>query len=69
MYTEQFLNLFKNASTIVKSADEHQKDVICREVFLNFSVDDEKVASYQLKEPFTTLLKLRQVQLSRGGET
>src|SRR3990167_1114288 len=57
---EQFLNLSKNAEGIVQSADEKVKDLICRFIFLNFSVDDEKVASYQLKEPFATLLKQRQ---------
>ncbi len=65
---EQFLNLSKNADVIVKSADEVQKDIICREIFLNFSIDEQKVASYRLKEPFATLLKQRQLQSSRGGQ-
>lgn len=66
---EQFLNLSKNAERIVQSADEKVKDLICRFIFLNFSVDEEKVTSYQLKEPFATLLKQRQSSSSRGGET
>lgn len=69
MTIEQFLNLSKNAAAIVKSADEVKKDTICREIFLNFSVDEEKVASYRLKEPFATLIKHRQLQSSRGGQT
>ena len=66
---EQFLNLSKNADTIVQSADERIKDIILRIIFLNFVVDEEKVASYQLKEPFATLLKQRKILSSRGGET
>lgn len=66
---EQFLNLSKNGGVIVQSADERIKDIICRRIFLNFFVDEEKVASYQLKEPFDTLLKQREFLSSRGGET
>ena len=66
---EQFLNLVKNADSIVKSADATKKDTIIRLVFLNLDVDEEKVASYRLKEPFATLLKTRNLPLSRGGRT
>lgn len=64
---EQFLNLSKNAERTVQSADEKVKDLICRFIFLNFLVDEEKVTSYQLKEPFATLLKQRQSSSSRGA--
>ena len=63
---EQFLNLVKNADSIVKSADAIKKDTIIRLVFLNLNVDEEKVASYRLKEPFATLLKTRNLPLGRG---
>ncbi len=66
---QEFLNLSKNAATVVKSGDAIVKDQICRLIFLNLTVDEEKVASYQLKEPFTTLLKHRSLSSSRGGET
>ncbi|RJR24997.1 hypothetical protein C4578_02225 [Candidatus Microgenomates bacterium] len=66
---QQFLNLSKNASVIVQSADVVVKDEICRLIFLNLTVDEEKVASYQLKEPFATLLKHRQIVSSRGSGT
>lgn len=58
---EQFLNLSKRASKIVKSGDHIIKDKICRFVFLNLTVDEEKVASDQAKEPFATS--------SRGAES
>ncbi len=64
---EQFLNLSKNASLIVQSADERVKDIICRQIFLNLTVDEKKVLSYQAKEPFATLIKQRQQRTSRGA--
>lgn len=66
---EDFLNLSKNAGAVVKSADAVVKDQICRIIFTNFFVDEEKVTSYQLKEPFATLIKQRELSLCRGGET
>lgn len=65
---EQFLNLSKNAAAIVKSADTVVKDQICQLIFLNFEVNEEKVTNYQLKEPFATLVKQRELLLSRGAE-
>ncbi len=63
---EEFLNLSKNAANIVKSANVIVKDTIIRMIFLNLTVDNEKVLSYQLKEPFDTLMKIRHVSNSRG---
>jgi len=56
---EKFLNLCKNAANIVKSADAIEKDYICRSIFLNLEVDEEKVTNYRLKEPFESLIKMR----------
>lgn len=66
---DQFLNLSKNAATIVKSANVIVKDQICRIIFSNFSVDEKNVVSYQLKEPFATLMKNSGSSSSRGGES
>lgn len=66
---QQFLNLSKNAAKAVQLGDAIVKDIICRLIFLNFSVDQEKVVSYQLKEPFDTLLKHRKILSSRGEKT
>lgn len=63
---EQFLNLSKNADKIAKSPIPEVKDAFCRKIFLNLTVDESKVASYQLKPPFDVLLKLRQQSLGRG---
>lgn len=63
---EQFLNLSKNAVKIAKSPIPEVKDAFCRKIFLNLTVDESKVASYQLKPPFDVLLKHRQQSLGRG---
>lgn len=65
---EQFLNLSKNAVLLAKSDIPEVKDQICRYIFLNLTVDSEKVASYRLKPPFDELLKTRQQSLGRGSE-
>ncbi len=66
---EEFLNISKNAAMTVKAGDAIVKDTICRIIFLNIAVDDEKVASYRLKEPFNTLLKSKTSQYGRGKRT
>lgn len=63
---EQFLNLSKNAGMTIKMGDSVVKDAICRLIFLSFTVDEEKVLSYQLKPPFDELLNVRSVKSSRG---
>jgi site-specific DNA recombinase len=66
---EQFLNLSKNAAVVVRSANPVIKDKICRRIFVNVTVDEIKVLSHQLKEPFETMVKTRQGQSSRGEQT
>lgn len=63
---EDFLNLSRNAGKIIQSANAIVKDQICRLVFTNLTVDEEKVLSYQAKEPFATLLKQRELLSGRG---
>jgi hypothetical protein len=62
---EQFLNLSKNAGKLLQNANVALQDAIVRQIFLNLTVDESKVTSYQLKEPFATLLKTRQQHSSR----
>lgn len=64
---EKFLNLIENAVNIVKSADAIEKDHICRSIFLNLEVDEQKVANFSLKEPFDTLIKMRDLTPSGDG--
>lgn len=62
---KEFLNFSKNAVLVVQSGNARVKDIICRKIFLNFTVDETKVLSYQLKEPFLSMLKHRQMSSSR----
>lgn len=64
---DDFLNLARNAAKTVKSADAIVKDKICRLIFLNFVVDEEKVLSYQAKPPFDTVLERGIFVSSRGA--
>lgn len=63
---EQFLNLAKNAGSKVKAADEVGKDHICRIIFLNLIVDEQKVADYHLTKAFAKLEKMQSVRHGRG---
>lgn len=66
---EQFFKLSKNASMSIKAGDAYQKDAICRFIFSNLKIRNKKVFSYQLKEPFATLLKDRVSLNGRGDRT
>ena len=66
---EQFLNLAKNAGSKEKAADEIGKDHILRLIFLNLAVDEEKVVSHLLKEPFKTALENNLVLNGQGERT
>lgn len=63
---EQFLNLAKKAGSKVKAANEVGKDQICRLIFLNLAVDDQKVVSYQMTKAFSKLEKAQNVLNGRG---
>ncbi|RJR16089.1 hypothetical protein C4579_01030 [Candidatus Microgenomates bacterium] len=66
---EQFANLSKNPVPKLQAADAIGKDIILRKIFANFTVDEVKVASYQLAEPFAALLKHRKILFGRGERT
>jgi DNA invertase Pin-like site-specific DNA recombinase len=66
---EQFLNLSKLAGTKLEAASVEAKDRICQMIFLNFTVDTEKVVDLQIREPFATLLKTKNVLNGRGDRT
>lgn len=62
---DEFLNLLKTASAKMKAGSAVEKDALCRILFLNLRVDNEKVASYIWREPFASLVKA--TELSYGG--
>lgn len=66
---EQFLNLAKDVGRKVEAADTVAKDHLVQLIFLNLVVDEEKVVSYILKEPFKTALESKVVLNGRGERT
>ena len=66
---KDFLNFSKNASLVVQSGSARVKDLFCRKIFLNFTISETKVLSYQLKEPFLSMIKHKQMSSSRGERT
>lgn len=57
---ESFLNLFKNIAGILESTDNAQLiDQLVKLAFLNISVGDKNVVSYEVREPFKTYGNLK----------
>jgi DNA invertase Pin-like site-specific DNA recombinase len=53
---EEFLNTFKSAPDKIRAGSAIEKDRVCRILFLNLRVDNEKVTSYLWREPFRSLV-------------
>lgn len=64
---EEFLNLVKTAADKMKAGSAVEKDVLCRILFLNLRVDNEKVASYLWREPFATMVRATEILDGGGG--
>lgn len=65
----EFLNVIKTAAAKMRAGSAVEKDVLCRILFLNLRVDNEKVASYLWKEPFASLVKATELSYGRGERT
>jgi hypothetical protein len=63
---DEFLNLVKTAAAKMEAGSAVEKDTLCRILFLNLRVDNEKVASYLWREPFATLVKATESSFGRG---
>lgn len=66
---QEFLNVIKTASNKMKASSAIEKDVLCRILFLNVHVDNEKVTSYLRREPFASLVKATELQSGRDDRT
>jgi site-specific DNA recombinase len=64
---DEFLNVSKNAHLHLRAADVAAKDRIARLIYLNVTVDDQKVVSYQIREPFKTYFQM--LKIYDGGGT
>lgn len=70
MTYENFLELFKNAANTLKNNDDlDYRDQVIRLVFLNFTVDTEKVAQYTLNPPFDGFVGQGSFSHGRGDRT
>lgn len=65
----EFLNVVKTAADKMRAGSAVEKDVLCRILFLNLRVDNEKVASYLWNEPFASLVKATELSSGGGGRT
>lgn len=65
----QFLNVVKTASVKMKAGTAAEKDTLCRILFLNLRVDNEKVASYLWREPFASMVKATELSLGADERT
>jgi DNA invertase Pin-like site-specific DNA recombinase/ACT domain-containing protein len=66
---DEFLNLLKTAPDKMRAGSAVEKDRLCRILFLNVHVDNEKVANYLWREPFATMAKMGELQVGGGGWT
>lgn len=63
---DEFLNLVKTAPDKMRAGSAVEKDQLCRILFLNLHVDNEKAANYLWREPFATMVKMGELQA--GGD-
>ena len=64
---EEFLNLIKTAADKMRAGSAVEKDALCRILFLNVRVDNEKVVDYLWKEPFNELVDMAKINSGGGG--
>lgn len=65
---EEFLNVIKTASDKMKAGSAVEKDILCRILFLNVHVDNEKVTNYLWNEPFASLVKMSELSPGRPSD-
>lgn len=65
----EFLNVVKTAADKMRAGSSVEKDVLCRILFLNLRVDNEKVVDFIWKEPFASLVKSVELSSGRGERT
>lgn len=66
---EEFLNTLKLAPDKIRAGSAIEKDRVCRILFLNLRVDNEKVAHYLWREPFASLVKATEITAGADERT
>lgn len=58
---EEFLNLVNMAGDKMRAGTPVEKDILARKLLLNIRLDNKRAPSYLWKEPFATLLEIKQI--------
>ena len=58
---DEFLNTLKKLAQQMRNGDARQKDILCRNLFLNTRIDNQKTPSFIWKEPFDQVVKLQEI--------
>lgn len=66
---EEFLNLVNTAGDKMRAGTPVEKDILARKLLLNITLDNERAPSYLWKEPFATLLKMKQINSGAAKRT
>ena len=66
---EEFLNLVNTAGDKMRAGTPVEKDILARKLLLNIRLDNEKAPSYLWKEPFATLLEIKQINSGADEKT
>ncbi len=68
MTKDDFLNTANQLGDKMKAGSPVEKDILCRKLFLNITLDNNNAPSYLWKEPYASLGKLRIIPIGgRGG--
>ena len=66
---EEFLNLSNSLLDKMMAGTPVEKDILCRALFLNVFLDNEKAPSFIWKEPFATMVVSQKVKLGADERT
>ena len=61
MTKQDFLNLANSVADKMRAGTPVEKDILCRILFLNITLDNKNAPSYLWNEPFATLIKSRKI--------
>ena len=64
---KEFVNLMKTLGDKIRAADIIQKDELVRKVFVNLYLDNQKRLHYLLREPFDSVVSIKENQSGGGG--
>lgn len=66
---KEFLNLINSLSDKMRAGIPVEKDILCRKLFLNITIDNKKALSYLWKEPFNSLIESKKISFGARERT